>query len=65
MLYFNDCIFIHIPKTGGTSLCYYVLESVFKEELNEETKKEIKQARADIKAGKFYTHEQVKKKLGL
>jgi predicted transcriptional regulator len=34
-------------------------------ELNEETKKEIEQARADIKSGKFYTHEQVKKKLGL
>ena len=34
-------------------------------ELNEETKKEIEQARADIKAGKFYTHAQVKKKLGL
>ncbi|HJX51029.1 MAG TPA: hypothetical protein VJ438_06215 [Candidatus Nanoarchaeia archaeon] len=34
-------------------------------ELNEETKKGIEQARADIKAGKFYTHEQVKKKLGL
>lgn len=34
-------------------------------ELNEETKKEIEQARTDIKSGKFYTHEQVKKKLGL
>jgi len=34
-------------------------------ELNEETKKELEQARADIKAGKFFTHEQVKKKLGL
>ena len=34
-------------------------------EINEETKTEIEQARADIKAGKFYTHEQVKKKLGL
>ena len=34
-------------------------------EVNEQTKKEIEQARADIKAGKFYTHEQVKKKLGL
>ena len=34
-------------------------------EINEETKKEIEQARADIKAGKFYTHEQVKKELGL
>ena len=34
-------------------------------EINAETKREIKQARADIKAGKFYTHEQVKKKLRL
>ncbi|MBS3122475.1 hypothetical protein J4434_06355 [Candidatus Woesearchaeota archaeon] len=33
-------------------------------EINEETKKEIEQARVDIKAGKFYTHEQVKKRLG-
>ncbi|MCX6773691.1 MAG: hypothetical protein NTY68_01685 [Candidatus Micrarchaeota archaeon] len=33
-------------------------------ELNEETKKDIEQARKDIKAGKFYTHEQVKKRLG-
>ena len=35
------------------------------QELNAETKKELEQARAEIKAGKFYTHEQVKKKLGL
>ncbi len=34
------------------------------ERLNKETKKEIEQARADIKAGKFYTQEQAKKKLG-
>jgi predicted transcriptional regulator len=34
-------------------------------EINEETKREIEQARADIKAGKFYTHEQVKKRLGV
>ena len=34
-------------------------------EINEETKKEIEQARADYKAGKFYTHERVKKRLGL
>lgn len=34
-------------------------------EINDETKKQIEQARADIKAGKFYTHEQVKKRLGL
>ncbi len=33
-------------------------------ELNDETKKEVEQARADIKAEKFYTHEQIKKKLG-
>jgi predicted transcriptional regulator len=34
-------------------------------EVNEETRRDIEQARADIKAGKFYTHEQVKKRLGL
>ena len=34
-------------------------------ELNEETKRNVEQARAEIKEGKFYTHEQVKKKLGL
>jgi predicted transcriptional regulator len=34
-------------------------------EVNEQTKKEIEQARADIKSGNFYTHEQVKKRLGL
>jgi predicted transcriptional regulator len=34
-------------------------------ELNEETKRDVELARADIKAGKFYTHEQVKKKLRL
>ncbi|MBS3166857.1 hypothetical protein J4403_01465 [Candidatus Woesearchaeota archaeon] len=33
-------------------------------EINEETKKEIEQARKNIKTGKSYTHEQVKKKLG-
>ena len=32
-------------------------------EINEETKKEIHKAREDIKAGKFYTHEQVMNKL--
>ena len=34
-------------------------------ELNGETKKAVEQARNEIKAGKFYTHEQVKKRLGL
>ena len=35
------------------------------EEIGEETKKEIEQARTDIKTGKFYTHAQVKERLGL
>jgi predicted CopG family antitoxin len=34
-------------------------------ELNDEAKRDIEQARAEIKAGRFYTHEQVKKRLGL
>lgn len=34
-------------------------------EINEETKKEIAKARAEIKSGKFYTMDQVKKELGL
>ncbi|MEK6937243.1 MAG: hypothetical protein AABW58_04185 [Nanoarchaeota archaeon] len=34
-------------------------------ELSEETKKDIEEARLEFKAGKFYTHEQIKKKLGL
>lgn len=34
-------------------------------ELTEETKKEIERARAEIKAGKFYTLSQAKKELGL
>ena len=33
-------------------------------ELNEETKRNIQEAKTEYKAGKFYTHEQVKKKLG-
>ena len=35
------------------------------QELSEETKKEIQQARAEIKAGKVHTLEQVKKRLEL
>jgi len=34
-------------------------------ELSESTKKAIKKAREDYKKGKFYTHKQVKKELGL
>lgn len=33
--------------------------------VNEETLKEIEQSRKEFKEGKFYTHEQVKKKFGL
>jgi len=35
------------------------------EELNEQTKKDIAEARAQIKAGKFHTLAKVKKELGL
>ena len=34
-------------------------------ELSEETKRHIKQAEKEIREGKTYTHEQVKKRLGL
>ena len=34
-------------------------------EVSEETKKEIEKARTDIKSEKFYSHKQLKKKLGL
>ncbi len=34
-------------------------------ELNDQTKKEIENSRAEIKAGKFYTLSDTKKKLGL
>ncbi len=34
-------------------------------ELSEETKKELEEARKEIAQGKVYTHEQVKKELGL
>jgi len=34
-------------------------------ELSEETKRNIEESRAEIRAGKFWTHAQVKKELGL
>lgn len=34
-------------------------------ELSEETLKNIKEAEADIKAGRVYSHEEVKERLGL
>ncbi len=35
------------------------------QEFNADTKKEVEKARADIKTGKFYTHEEVKKRLNI
>lgn len=35
------------------------------DELNEETKRDIAEARAEIKAGKFHTWDEVKRELGL
>lgn len=34
-------------------------------ELSEETKRNIEQSRKEIKEGKFYTHEEIKKKYGI
>lgn len=34
-------------------------------EINEETKKELAEARKEIKLGKFHTFEQVKKRIGV
>ena len=34
-------------------------------ELSEQTKKDIKRAEEEYKKGKFYTHEQIKKELGI
>src|SRR3989344_2536703 len=50
-------------KESYEEVIWNLVEDTMK--INEETKREIERARADIKAGKFYTHEQVKKKLRL
>lgn len=44
-----------------------IIEVLFEDnmEINEKTKKEIEEARKNIKAGKFVSHEEVKKRLGL
>jgi len=34
-------------------------------ELNEKTKREVEEAKKEIKSGKFITHEEIKKQLGL
>lgn len=43
----------------------YIKDNESLKKISEETKKEIEQARADIKTGKFYTHAQVKERLSL
>ncbi len=50
-------------KESYEEIIWNLLEDTM--ELSDETKKEIERARADIKKGKFYTHEQAKKELGL
>jgi len=44
-----------------------VIENMIEDnlELNEQTKKELEEARERIKKGEFVTHEEVKKELGL
>jgi len=49
-------------KESYEEVIWNVLEDSM--ELTEETKRDIEKARAEIRAGKFYTHEQVKKRLG-
>lgn len=50
-------------KESYEDIIWDILEDT--KELSEQTKKDIEEARAQIKAGKFYTHEQVKKELGI
>lgn len=50
-------------KESYEELIWDLLEDTM--ELSEETKRHIKQAEKDIKEGRVYTHEQVKKRLGL
>ncbi len=50
-------------KESYEAIIWDLLEDTM--ELSEETKNHIKLAEADIKAGRVYTHEQVKKELGL
>ncbi len=51
-----------VEKETYEEVIWGVLEDT--QELSEETKKEIEQARAEIKAGKSHTLSQVKKELG-
>ena len=50
-------------KESYETIIWDLLEDTM--ELSEETKKQIEKSRAEIKRGRFHTHEQVKKELGL
>ena len=51
------------PKDSYEEIIWDLLEDTM--ELNEQTKKEIEIARKEISEGKFVTHSQLKKELGL
>ena len=50
-------------KESYENLIWDLIEDTM--ELSEETKKEIGQAREDFKQGRYYTHEHIKKELGI
>lgn len=50
-------------KESYESVIWDLLEDTM--EISEETKKHIESAKKDIKSGRIYTHEQIKKELGL
>lgn len=50
------------PKDSYEDIIWDLLEDTM--ELSEQTKRNIAKAQAEIKAGKYYTLEQVKEKLG-
>ena len=51
------------PRETFEEVIFDLIEDTM--ELSKQTKKDILEAEADIKAGRVYTHEQVKKELGL
>ena len=50
-------------KESYEELLWNLLEDTT--ELSEETKRDIAEAEADVRAGRVYTHEQIKKEFGL
>ncbi len=51
------------PRESYENVIWDLLEANM--ELSEETKKELEKAYRDIEEGRIYTHEEVKKELGL